>query len=404
VIRHESPRHEQIAGLGLLFSLVLAAAVRIALVDFEGHSGDVLIIHRWAERLAEVGSWGFYEGTVSGYPALLYVYWPLGLLLDGESLDLVIKGMSIPFDLAIGLVLWVLVRRIAGGLAALGAAALYLLNPAVLIAGPLWGQIDAAGTLVAIVALLAASSRRWVLAGALVVLAGMVKPQFGLVALPVVVAAFRAWQTEGGWSPVRRSALGAVATYAVIAAPLLLDPLRYTDQLYEVATFRSFVSLFALNPWGLLVGFEVPEGNLAWVGLALLLIGLVAACVPAWRRQDLRALLVAGTLIVFAFYFLPTRSHERYLFPAMALLAPFAATSVRVLAAYVVLTLAFAASLVHAMAYASPGALPAEVLELMRTDAAPWIIGVPLIGSALVVTWLTVRGEGAGDAAAAAEP
>jgi hypothetical protein len=144
-----------------------------------------------------------------------------------------------------------------------------------------------------------------------------------------------------------------------------------------------------------LVGFEVPEGNLAWIGLVLLMIGMVAACVPGWRRPDLRGLLVAGCLIVFAFYFVPTRAHERYLFPAVALLAPFAATSARTFAAYAVFSLAFAASLIHALAYASPGALPYSVRLAMRTDAAPWIIGVPLIASALVLTWLLVRGNGA---------
>lgn len=383
------------AGVALALLLIVAAAIRVPLVGLEGHSGDVLIIHRWAERLTEVGSWGFYEGTLSGYPALLYLYWPMGLLLDGESLDLAIKGMSIPFDLGIGLVLWLIVRRMAGNAAALGAAALYLLNPAVLIAGPVWGQIDAAGTLACMAALIAAGSRRWMMAGALLVLAGMIKPQFGLVALPVAVAAFRAWRSERRWTPVWRSALGAAVVYVLVAAPLLLDPLRYADQLYEVASFRSFVSLFALNPWGLLVGFEVPEGNLAWVGLGLLLVGLVGACLPVWHRQDLRALLVAGALIVFAFYFLPTRAHDRYLFPAMALLAPFAATSARCLVAYAVLSLAFAASLIHALAYASPGALPVAVRELMRTDAAAWIIGIPLIVSAGVMAWLIVRGAGA---------
>lgn len=391
-IRAPTTERRELIWLAIL-AVVLAAAVgaRLVALGLDGHSGDVLVIHRWAERMAEVGPWGFYEGWISVYPVLLYAYWPMGLLLDGEALDLAIKGSSIPFDLAIGVVLWLVVRRWAGPAAAVGSAALYLLNPAVLIAGPMWGQIDAAGTLVLLLALLALAASRWAGSGALAVLAGMTKPQFGLVVLPVAVVAFRRWRSSGGIRPVLRAALGGLVAYALVAAPLLLDPIRYADQLWENASNRPFVSLFALNPWGLFVGFEVPDGGLATVGVVLLLIGLGAATIPLWRRQDLPTLLAVGALIVFAFYFLPTRSHERYLFPAMALLAPFAAVSLRSLLAYLVLSLAFAASLLHALSYASPRAIAEPLRELMLTDAAPWVIGLPLIAAACAHVWLLIR-------------
>lgn len=382
----------KLAGLvALALLLAVAVAARWVALGMEGHNGDVSVIHRWAERMAEVSPWGFYEGTVSVYPALLYLYWPLGILLDGEALDLVIKASSIPFDLAIGVLLWLVVRRWAGSGPALGAAALYLLNPAVVIAGPLWGQIDAAGTLLFLLALLATASRRWATAGVLAVLAGMTKPQFGLVIIPVVFVALHFWRTRSSFRPLLRTVVGAVVAYIVVAVPLLLDPARYADQLWENAVFRPFVSLFALNPWGLLVGFEIPDGNLAWVGITLLLIGLVAATLPLWRRQDLPALLAAGSLVVFAFYFLPTRAHERYLFPAMALLAPFAAVSLRSLAAYLALSAAFAASLLHALTYINPGGVPQPLRDILRADPAVWLIGLVLIGAACAEVWLLVR-------------
>jgi dolichyl-phosphate-mannose-protein mannosyltransferase len=391
-MERDRTERRRLAGLVAL-ALVLAAAIatRWVALGMEGHNGDVSVIHRWAERMADVAPWGFYEGTVSVYPALLYLYWPLGILLDGEALDLVIKASSIPFDLAIGLLLWLVVRRWAGVGAALGAAALYLLNPAVLIAGPLWGQIDAAGTLLFLLALLATASSRWATAGALAVLAGMTKPQFGLVLIPVIFVAFQCWRTRSSFRPLLRTVVGAVVAYGVVAAPLLLDPARYADQLWENAAFRPFVSLFALNPWGLLVGFEIPDGNLAWVGVTLLVIGLLAATLPLWRRQDLPALLAAGSLVVFAFYFLPTRAHERYLFPAMALLAPFAAVSLRSLAAYLVLSAAFAASLLYALTHINPGAVPQPVRDILRADQAVWMMGLTLIGAACAEVWLLVR-------------
>jgi Gpi18-like mannosyltransferase len=392
-MEHERTEGWQLAGLvTLAIVLAVAVAARLLVLDLEGHNGDALIIHRWAERMADVGPWGFYEGWISVYPALLYLYWPMGLLLDGAALDLAIKASSIPFDLTIGLVLWLVVRRWTGTWAAVGAAALYLLNPAVLIAGPWWGQIDAAGTLLFLLALMATASQRWATAGALAMLAGMAKPQFGLVIIPVAFVAFQLSRTRAGIRPLAQTVIGALSFYALVATPLLLDPVRYADQLWANAGTRPFVSLFALNPWGLLVGFEIPDGGLAVVGATLLVIGLLAATFPLWRSRDLAALLASGSLVVFAFYFLPTRAHERYLFPAMALLAPFAVISLRHFAAYVVLSAAFAASLLYALTYINAAAVPDGWYQVLRSPPSVWVMGITLIGAAVAEVWLLMRG------------
>jgi Gpi18-like mannosyltransferase len=391
----EPPAQRPLVGLlGLAAVLATGLGLRLWALGLDGHSGDVLIIHGWAERLAEVGSWNFYEGQLAVYPAMLYLYWPMGLLFDGEVLDLVIKGSSIPFDLAIGLVLWLVVRRPAGDLAAVAACALYLLNPAVVIAGPMWGQIDAAGTLFMLGALIATAGRRLATAGSLTVLAGLAKPQFGLVVLLLAVAVFQAARQRRSLRPALRSAVAAIATYAVIAAPLALDPIRYADQLGSIASYKPMTSLFAMNPWGLFIGFEKPDENLVYVGGALLLGGLLASAVPVWRRQDLATLLAAGALVIFAIYFLPTRAHERYLFPAMALLAPFAAVSWRSLLAYVALSAAFAASLLYALSFINRGALTPELFDALRAPPAVWAIGLTMMAAALVWVWLLLRGVG----------
>jgi Gpi18-like mannosyltransferase len=369
------------AGLGL----------RLWALRLEGHGGDISIIHGWAERLADVWPWGFYEGHLAVYPALLYLYWPLGVLLDGEALDVVLKGSSIPFDLAIGLLLWFMVRRGAGEGAALGTAVLYLLNPAVIIAGPMWGQVDAAGTLLLLAALMATAGTRWASAGSLIVLAGMTKPQFGLAVILVAVSAYRNGRERRSFRPLLRAATAGVVTYGVVAAPLLLHPIRYADQLGTIALSKPMTSLFAMNPWGLFIGFEKPDGNLVYVGGALLLAGLLGAAALVWRRQDLATLLAAAALMAFAVYFLPTRVHERYLFPAMALLAPFAAVSFRSLAAYLVMTAAFAASLLYALSHIDRGVLAPWLYDVLRAPPSVWIIGLSLMGAALVEVWLLLR-------------
>jgi small-conductance mechanosensitive channel len=126
----------------------------------------------------------------------------------------------------------------------------------------------------------------------------------------------------------------------------------------------------------------------------LLVIGLLAATIPLWRHQDLPALLAAGCLVVFAFYFLPTRAHERYLFPAMALLAPFAAISARNLVAYVALTAAFAAGLLYALTYINRAAVAEPLTEILRAGPTVWILGILFIGAACAELWLLLRRDG----------
>jgi hypothetical protein len=76
------------------------------------------------------------------------------------------------------------------------------------------------------------------------------------------------------------------------------------------------------------------------IGTALLVAAFfVIGAIIAWRPDRL-TILVGVTLLAIAFFLLPTRVHERYLFPFFALGAILAAVSPRWLVAYVVLSAA----------------------------------------------------------------
>ncbi len=259
----------------------MGLAVRLAVLDAPGHYGDAFVIGRWTDNLATYGPWSFYQHDGSIYPALLYAYWPIGVFLNGADQARAIKGLSIPFDLAVAVVLYVAASRFTGRGRALIAPALYLLNPAVLLAGPVWGQVDAAGTLVLLLALLALAGGRFGWAGALAMVAGMVKPQFGLVILPVAALAVMRWRATGSRAPVVRGLIGVVVAYAVVALPLRLDPITFVHQVIESGGFKQMSSANAANLWGLLQGYKIPDGALVYVGGALLLIGLAAVAAAA---------------------------------------------------------------------------------------------------------------------------
>ena len=376
--------------LPLVLLLAVSVLLRLWALQIDGHNGDVRVTAAWAERMAEVGPLRFYEGSGSIYPALLYPLWALGSALDGEALLLAVEGLSIPFDIAMGIALYALMRRRSGEPTAVGVAALYLLNPGTILAGPGWGQLDSAGTLPYLAALMALAAGRFGLAGGLAVLATLVKPQFGLVVLPVLVVAGMRARAQASWQPMVRAVAGMAGTYLVLAAPLLLHPIRYLGMLGETAVRQPMTSLNAFNPWGLLVGFELPDGPYVAIGTLLLVLGVAGSLAGLRRRPDLAVVLAVGAALVLAFYFLPTRVHERYLFPALALLAPFALAGWRELASYVALSLGFAASLLYALHETTPFTLPEPWAAWLTGDAGVWTIGLVLIGSGIAWAWLLV--------------
>lgn len=374
--------------LGLL--LLVSLTLRLLALDLEGHNGDVRVTSAWAEYMAEVGPWRFYDGSGSIYPALLYPLWAMGLLLDGDALSLGVKGMSIPFDLAIGVLLFWIMRRRSGDDIGLLVAGLYLLNPAAILAGPVWGQVDSAGTLAYLAALIALAARRYGWAGALGVLATLVKPQFGLVLLPILVVAVRAAVRGETLRPVVRSLGGMLAAGLVICVPLALHPIRYIGMLADAAVRQPSTSLNAFNPWGLLVGFSIPDDPYVGWGSALLVVGVIGALLGLRRRPRLAVVLGVGAVLVLAFYFLPTRVHERYLYPAIVVLAPFAPAGAGQLVAYLALSGAFAGSLLYALLDTTPFTLPEPWAAWVLSDAGVWVIGTALVASGVAWTWFLV--------------
>lgn len=392
MFRTHRARTAALAGLAVV--LAVGLAIRLAVLDATGHGGDAIVIGRWADNLATYGPWGFNQHDLSIYPALLYAYWPIGALLDGADQARAIKGLSIPFDLAVAVVVYVAASRLVARGRALIAPALYLFNPAVLLAGPVWGQVDAAGTLALLAALLALAAGRFGWTGAFTVLAGMIKPQFGLVVLPVVTVAILRWRASGSRAPLVRGLLGGVAAYLLIAVPLRLDPITFVGQIIGSSGYKQMSSANAANIWGLFHGYKIPDGGLLYVGAALLLIGLAASLLPLRRRQDLATVLVVGLFVCFAFYFLPTRVHERYLFPAMAVLAPLAATSWQVLGAYLLLTAGFAASMLYALVDTTPFTFWLWLEDLVTLPVARIWISLTVVATAATLVLLLLMRPG----------
>ena len=385
------------ANIAIAVLIVIGVVLRLLVTRAQGFPSDVGTFMAWAEKLAAVGPGGFYEpGYFSDYPpAFLYVLWAVGALFDGDVLRFAVKAISIPADIGIVLLVVPLVRRHAGNGAAVLTAGLWMLQPAPIFGGPYWGQVDAVGTVPFLAALLAAGRRRWATAGLLAGLATMTKPQFGLVLGVVLVAAGIELVRARDPRPILRAAGAALATMLLLAFPFGMTPGAFVGLVRSASETYPYSSLYAFNGWSIALDFWKDDATWVVPGAILLAIGLVASVVPLWWRRDTAALLAVGAATVMAFYFLPTRAHERYLFPALALLLPFAVTRRRLLVPYLVLAAAFFVTLYFAFTrypqndLAAPAWLDATVFG--RTGQIALAVG--LIGTAGLVCWRLARGE-----------
>jgi hypothetical protein len=390
---------------GLIGVLAVGLVLRVASITGLGHDGDLLAISTWAHDVAITGPAQYYaSGGTSNYPLLLYLLWPLGQLFTGTELRVAIRALSIPVDLGMGVLLFWIVRevRLPSGAAiaeraGIAAAALYVLNPAVIVAGPLWGQVDGIGALPMLGSLALIPQRRFGLAAVLATLAGLVKPQFGIAGFVLVgVLLLELRDRDDRADAVRDIAvagLAALVTFTVVMAPLGLGPTSYVRILSLTANHYPYASLYGFNPWAVFYGFGHEDGGAFQVGLAVTGVAILLSLALLTRRRDLAGLLGVGSLIGLELYFLPTRVHERYLFGALVLLAPLAVFAPRLRAPFVALSALFLATLVFVLGNVPRPAIPLPAFARAKdpTSFQIDVLAVPLTVVGIWCAWEVFR-------------
>lgn len=399
----KSPLSASAVGFGsgiailLLVGLLLRLFLAYVLLPGSGFASDIGTFIAWAANLAQSGPGGFYaNGQFADYPpGYLYVLWLIGGLghilapLAGGDADSAISALikipPIVADIAIGYVLYRLVRSWRGmrpDAERLGliAAGIYVFNPVTWYDSAIWGQTDSIGTLVVLLSVAALIRGNAEGASILAILAALIKPQFGVVALPVVgivllrrhllrpgtmpqhevlmPRAIRGWfEHERGVWRLLSSAVAALIVLIALLLPFSLDIPGFLRQMAETAGGYPYLSVNAYNPWSLLgaggssplafgggwssdtVGLLGPLPGLL-IGAVLLALGFLLGVVRLAWLDDRRSIIVVTLLLALGFFMLPTRVHERYMFPIFAFLPLLAAVSRRWMIATVVLSIA----------------------------------------------------------------
>ncbi|MGZ3586466.1 MAG: phospholipid carrier-dependent glycosyltransferase [Candidatus Limnocylindrales bacterium] len=346
-----------------------------------------------------------------------------------------LKLPAIASDLLIGYLLYRVVRRWMGARreamgAALGAAALFLFNPVTWYDSALWGQVDSVGTLVMLVAVVLLVDGFSEGAVAAAVLAALIKPQFGVVLAPLLVVlllrrhvfaigsgpratlvprVLRGWLTDeqGPWRLVSCAVVG-VSVLLLLIVPFSLDVPSLIGRLQDTAGTYPYLTVNAYNPWALVGAGGLPSmaasggwspdqvpliGSLSGVTVGALLLGAayLVAILQLALRDSRRSILLTVVFLSLAFFILPTRVHERYLFPVFAFL-PLLAVGSR---SFKIATLALAAASfvnLHAVLtnplYGTANVVGLPVGEEFRTF---WWVALSVVTQTTVFVYLLWR-------------
>ncbi|HWP62464.1 MAG TPA: phospholipid carrier-dependent glycosyltransferase [Candidatus Binatia bacterium] len=199
-----------------------------------------------------------------------------------------------------------------------------------------------------------------------------------------ILGHWRAFEA-GPHGPLRiaTSALAAFATATLLSVPFGLSFVGLLGRVAEAAGGYPYLTVNAYNLWALVergglglaangawlcdavAGDPCPPGSAilvgpvwaVFVGTALLLVALAAITALAAYRPDPRTLTIALAALAVVFFVVPTRVHERYLFPFFAVGAVLAAVSLRWRVVYAVLAVANGLNLyvVLTTLYSNPG-------------------------------------------------
>jgi Gpi18-like mannosyltransferase len=320
--------------LALAALLFVAFMIRFVFFSHQGYAEvDTRDFMAWFQTAAEYGPRTFYTRTWCDYPPFnIYFFWLFGLLAKSLSLfgtSFFTYVMKLPpnlFDMATAFLIFVFVRKRLDFNMALLATALYAFNPAVLFNVAIWGQFDAIYSFFLVLSLMLALASKPELSVVAFTLGLLTKPQ-GIALLPLI--AFLLFK-KNGWRRLITSILAGAATIFVVIIPFeWSNPVTFLSNIYFGAySGYAYTSINAFNMWAL-GGLWMPDGNLFILGW-ILFGALVAFTFYVLHRRfnasgELLALFSAFMLL-FGFFMLPTRIHERYLFPAISmlvLLAPF---------------------------------------------------------------------------------
>jgi Gpi18-like mannosyltransferase len=348
--------------VGILAAMLgVSFLIRALLFPLQGYANDIGTYSYWFNTAAQTGVRPFYTtvlenaGWIDYPPFNVYLFWVFGSLGQavagyGISMTAIIKLVPNLFDLATAVVIYFYIRKQYSFKTALTATALYTFNAAIIYNAAVWGQFDAIYTFFLVLSLVLALKSKPYYSAAAFAVALLTKPQgIALAPLLILLIYMKAGVNQANnsqqnspqkkvlrlkndiveaWPKLKILLISIVVFVATIFLVILpfewSNPVTFLSNIYFGAySGYQYTSINAFNLWGLF-GLWVPDGSLFIVGWAMFAVVAAFTLLVLYKRFNVSGewlALFAAFMLFFAFFMLPTRIHERYLFPAISILA-----------------------------------------------------------------------------------
>src|SRR3972149_505130 len=317
--------------ISLAEMLLLSFLIRVALFAVAGYKNDRGSFEGWLGAAANYGIRPFYQVVSwhSGYPPFnVYLFWLFGSLAKSLSLygtpyiAYLIKLPSTIFDLATAFLIFIFVRRKLDFKLSFMASELYSFNPATIFNGAVFGQYDAIYTFFLILSLVLILDSKPTLSAVAFTGALLTKPQ-SIALAPLLIFLI---VKKHGWKKLATSIIATAATVMIVIIPFQWNnPVTFLLDIYSVGYGAyPFTTMNAFNTWAL-GGMWQPDTQASFL-IGWIMFGALTGFTLyiLYKRLDVSGemlILFSAFLLFFGFFMLPTRIHERYLFPALSALA-----------------------------------------------------------------------------------
>jgi Gpi18-like mannosyltransferase len=350
-IRIVMEKREALSLLALLSSSLLIRVLLFPLTR-PGYRGDLFAYKTWLEVAVQHGPRAFYTtvGWCDYPPFNVYIFWVFGSLAQTLSLfgsDLIVYALKLPpnlFDTVTAFLIFAFARKRFDFKTSMLTTAFYAFNPAVVFDSSVWGQYDAIYTFFLVLSLLLLLDSKPKLSAMAFTLGLLIKPQSIALAPLICFLIFRMY----GWQSLLASLLAAAATTFAVIIPLeWSNPVTFLTNIYFGAYGGYPVtSANAFNIWALGGLWRSDTQDFLFLNLVTvgwLMFGALAAYILYVLHKHLDAsrellILYSAFMLLFGFFMLPTRIHERYLFPALSVLTLMVPFSKKIGPIYVALT------------------------------------------------------------------
>lgn len=338
----EMVSNPQDKAIGLtVFVTIMAVAFLarvVAAAIYKGHDTDMNCFLLWGDMVYNDGLKAFYPSdSFTDYPpGYMYILYVIGWLRsvfhiswDAVSSIVLTKMPAILADLGTGYLIYRVASRKFRETGAALLSALYLFCPAVFLDSAVWGQTDGVFTFFIVLMCYLIVEKKLIPAYYVFAVAILIKPQ-SLIFTPVLIFAIidQVFLTDFN---IKKFAINlGLGLLAIAMIGLLMMPYGFNEALsqykdtvgsYEYASVNAynFWTLCGLN-WAGQDGVKFGLTYQTWGTIAIVFTVIAATYLSFRCKKTESKYYYLGALIVSCVFLFSVRMHERYIFPAMALL------------------------------------------------------------------------------------